>query len=136
MTTSTARLDAAPAVRAPFSRANKAGLVIAALLGLSDVISLASPTPSGEVGPPTAILALDAVLGLITVVAVVVAWRSRSRGLVRLAAGARILSLITALPAFFAGVAPALVALVAGFTVVTVAAVVLMLLPPRRPADD
>ena len=130
--TATTSLDAGPAVRAPFSGPNKVGLVLAGLLGLLDVASLLNPTPPGEVGPPLGILVLDTVLGVVTVVAVVLAWRSRSRGLVRLAAGARILSLLSALPAFFAGVPAPLLILVAGFTVISVATVVLMLLPSAR----
>jgi hypothetical protein len=116
---------------APFRTANKVGLVLAGLLGASDLTSLLMTTPPGEVGPPLAILVLDTLLGLVTVVAVVVAWRTRSRGLVRLAAGARILSMVTALPAFFAGVPAFLVAIVAGVVVLTIVTVVLMLLPPR-----
>ena len=42
--------------------------------------------------------------------------------------------MITALPAFFAGVPDWLVAVVALFVVLTVVTVVLMLLPARRPA--
>lgn len=131
MSTTTARPVGTPASRVPFSTANKVGLVIVGLLGALDLTALLNPTPPGEVGPPLAILVLDTVLGLVTVVAVVAAWRSRRRGLARLAAGARILSMITALPAFFAGVPPMLVTLVAVLVVLTVAGVVLMLLPPR-----
>ena len=36
-----------------FSTANKIGFVLALLLGLVNVSSVASPTPDGEVGPPT-----------------------------------------------------------------------------------
>jgi hypothetical protein len=133
--TATTSLDSGPAVRAPFSGPNKVGLVLAGLLGLLDVASLLNPTPPGEVGPPLGILVLDTVLGVVTVVAVVLAWRSRSRGLVRLAAGARILSLLSALPAFFAGVPAPLLILVAGFTVISVATVVLMLLPSARRSE-
>ncbi|CAA9329086.1 MAG: hypothetical protein AVDCRST_MAG48-3045 [uncultured Friedmanniella sp.] len=122
----------APHIGVPFSTANKVGLVLAGLLGVLDLGALLNPTAPGEVGPPLGILVLDTLLGGVTVVAVVLAWRRRSRGMVRLAAGARILSMISALPAFFAGVPDALVALVAAFTVVTVATVVLMLLPARR----
>ncbi len=134
--TTTTTLDATPTAPAPFSRANKVGLVVAGLLGVVDLASLANTTPPGQVGPPLAILVLDSLLGLVTVVAVVLAWRSRSRGLVRLAAGARILSMLSALPAFFAGVPAFLVAIVAVFTLVTVATVVLMLLPSRRATDS
>ena len=132
MTTATASTLKSPSTRAPFSLPNKIGLALAALLGAADVGAAFFPTPPGEVGPPQAILVLDSILGALTLVAVVVAWRSRNRGLVRLAAGARILSMITALPAFFAGVPAFLVALVSLFVVLTITAAVLMLLPPRR----
>lgn len=135
MSATTASTPRTAEVAMPFSRANKVGLVLAGLLGLVDVSSPLFPTPPGEVGPPFAILVLDAILGIVTLVAVVVAWRTRRRALVRLAAGARILSMITALPAFFAGVPAFLVAVVSLFVVLTVATVVLMLLPPRRSAD-
>jgi len=132
MSASTTHASSQVAVRRPFRTANKVGLVLAGLLGVSDVASVFSPpTPPGEVGPPTGILVLDAVLGVITVLAVVVAFVTRRRGWVRLAAGARILSMITALPAFFAGVPAWLVAIVAVFVVVTVLTIVLMLLPNR-----
>jgi hypothetical protein len=85
------------------------------------------------VGPPFAILLIDGVLGLITVVAVVVAWRSGRRGAVRIAAGARIISMITALPAFFVDVPAALQALVGVFVVLTIACVAMMLTPSRAP---
>jgi hypothetical protein len=133
MSVSTAPAPGATASRPPYSTANKVGLVLAALLGASDVVSVFTPpTDPGAVGPPMAILALDSVLGVLTLVAVVLAFVSRRRGWVRLAAGARILSMLTALPAFFAGVPAWLVAMVAAFTVLTVVTVVLMLLPVRR----
>jgi hypothetical protein len=117
-----------------FSRLNKAGLVLAFLLGLADLTSPFQPTPDGaEAGPPYAILLLDAVLGLITVIAVVVAWRTGRRGAVRIAAGARVISMITALPAFFVDVPAALQAVVGLFVVLTLACVAMMLVPSRQP---
>jgi hypothetical protein len=134
MSTSTTVTAHTVGSRQPFRTANKAGLALAGVLGVADVGSFfASPTPPGEPGPPTGILMLDGVLGVITLVAVVAAFVSRRRGWVRLAAGARILSMVTALPAFFAGVPDWLVAIVSAVVVVTVVAVVLMLLPTRRP---
>jgi hypothetical protein len=135
MSTTTASGLGVLATRTPFSLANKVGLVLAGILGASDLVGLFFPTPPGEVGPPLAILVLGSLLGVVTVVAVVAAWRTRRRGLVRLAAGTRILSMITALPAFFAGVPAWLVAVVALVVVLTITAVVLMLLPPRRPVE-
>ena len=119
----------------PYRTANKVGLVLAGLLGAADISSFfTSPTAPGEIGPPAGILVLDGVLGVITLVAVVAAFRTRRRGWVRLAAGARICSMITALPAFFVGVPDWLVAMVSAFVVITVVTVVLMLLPTRRPS--
>lgn len=139
MSTSTTATPAAVSTRTPYRTANKVGLVLAGLLGANDIASPFEPLPQDPTqqnGPPSGILMLDAALGVVTVVAVVLALVTRRRGWVRLAAGARILSMITALPAFFAGGIPAwLVALVAVFTVVTIATVVLMLLPVRRPAS-
>ena len=86
------------------STKNKVGLVIAGLLGLADIPAVLMPTPEGEVGPPFGILVLGSICGVITVVAVVIAWTKANRGAIRVAAGARIVSMLTALPAFFVDV--------------------------------
>ena len=116
-----------------FSKLNKSGFVLAAVLGVLDLTAPFQPTPDGENGPPYAILLIDAVLGLITIVAVVVAWRTGRRSAARIAAGSRIVSMVTALPAFFAGVSPGLLLLVSLFVVLTIACVALMLMPSRVP---
>jgi hypothetical protein len=116
-----------------FTKLNKAGMIIAVVLGVLDLSAPFQPTPDGPDGPPYAILVIDAVLGLITVIAVVMAWRTGRRGPVRIAAGARIISLVTALPAFFVDVPAGLQALVGLFAVLTIASVALMLAPSRRP---
>jgi hypothetical protein len=123
----------AKAALAPLSKLNKAGLVIAFLIGLSDLTGPFQPTPDGQEGPPYPILVLGAVLGLITVVGVVIAWRSGRRGAIRVVAGARIISMITALPAFFVDVPAALKVIVGLFVILTVASVAMMLAPARRP---
>lgn len=114
------------------STRNKVGLAIVGVLGLLDCTALLTPTP--EPGPPFGILVLDTILGVITVVAVVIGWRAASRSALRVAAGSRILSAITALPAFFVDVPTVLKLIVSLFIVVTVVAVVLMLAPARRAA--
>ena len=116
-----------------FTKLNKAGMIIAFLLGVLDLTSLFQPAPGGEDGPPYAILVIDTLLGVITVIAVVMAWRTARRGPVRIAAGARIISLVTALPAFFVDVPAGVQAMVGLFAVVTIASVALMLAPSRRP---
>jgi hypothetical protein len=125
--------DPSGVIAVTFSKLNKAGFVIALLLGLSDLASPLQPTPAGEVGPPFGILLIDALLGLITIVAVIIGWRTARRGAVRIAAGARIVSMVTALPAFFAGVSTGILLIVSLFVVVTIACVALMLLPSRTP---
>ena len=102
------------------STKNKVGLVLAGLLGLADIPSMLQKTPDGEVGPPYAVLVLGSICGVITVIAVVVGWVKANRGAIRVAAGARIVSMLTALPAFFVDVPWFIKLLVTVFTIVTV----------------
>jgi hypothetical protein len=118
----------------PLSAANRLGIGLAVLLSLMDFASLLVPTPPGEVGPPYVILLLAAALGVVTLVAVVIGWRSGSRGALRIAAGARVVSAITALPAFFLDVAAWIQLVVAVTVVLTIACVLLVLAPARRSA--
>jgi hypothetical protein len=114
------------------STKNKIGLVIAGLLGLADIPAALVPTADGEVGPPYAILVLGSILGVVTVVAVVIGWTKANRGAIRVAAGARIVSVLTALPAFFVEVPWFIKLLVTAAVVLTVISVVLMLSPARQ----
>ena len=114
------------------STKNKIGLAIAGFMGLVDMGSVLTPTPEGEVGPPFAILVLGSILGVITVIAVVVGWAKANRGAIRVAAGARIVSVLTALPAFFVDVPWFIKLLVTVAVVLTVISVVLMLSPARQ----
>jgi len=114
------------------STKNKVGLVIAGLLGLGDIPAALMPTPDGEVGPPYGILVLGSILGVVTVVAVVIGWTKANRGAIRVAAGARIVSVLTALPAFFVDVPWFIKLLVTAAVVLTVVSVVLMLSPARQ----
>ncbi len=116
------------------STKNKIGLVIAGLLGLSDIPAALMPTPDGEVGPPFGILILGSICGVITVIAVVIGWVKANRGAIRVAAGARIISMLTALPAFFVDVPWFIKVLVTVSVVLTVLSVVLMLSPARQTA--
>ena len=78
-----------------------------------------------------AILVVDSVLGVIGLVAAVLAWRG-NRVALRVAAGAIILITLTGLPAFFVDVPMAVKALVAFSVVITVVTVSLMFSGPRR----
>jgi hypothetical protein len=119
----------------PVTSRTRAGLVLAALLGLVDVVSAFFPTPEGEVGPPLPIVVLGGLLGVATLAAVAAAWRTGQRGMLRIVAATRVLSAISALPAFFVDIPAALKLVVAVAVVLTVACVVLVLTPARRTAS-
>jgi hypothetical protein len=115
----------------PMSTRQKVGLVLAGLLSAANIPSVFTPTPDGDEGPPYAILVVGTVLGVIGLVAVIIAWRRNNRTAVRVAAGALIISVLTSLPAFFVDV-PALLKLLVGVSVLlTVLAIGLMLSASR-----
>lgn len=112
-------------------RALRTGLVIAAVLGVADI---AAAIAGGGETPPLPVAIAAAVLGLITIVAAGYGWQGR-----RAAVGAvivtRVLSMLGAVPAFFADDVPApLVASAAVLAVLTVVVVALLIPPLRRPA--
>jgi len=115
------------------STRQRVGLAIAGLLSLGNIPSAATPTPDGETGPPYGVLVLGTVLGVVGLVAVILAWRG-NRAALRVAAGAIIISTLTALPAFFVDVPAWLKLLVGVVTLVSIASVVLMFSPSRRTA--
>lgn len=117
---------------------NRAGLALAFVLGLIGLPMFLRDAPApGEIGPPTAVLVTESVCGLVTVVAVIIGWRSRSARAIRLAAGAQVVSVLTALPAFFLDRPVLNKLLLAILLGVTLTAVVLMLTPSREgPGDD
>jgi len=113
----------------------KVGLVLAALFSLSNIpgVLAGSPDP-GEEGPPMAILVIGSVLGVIGLVAAVLAWRGK-RVALRVCAGAIIIITLTGLPAFFVDVPMAIKALVGFSVVLTIVIVVLMFSGDRRSAS-
>ncbi|MGQ7295724.1 hypothetical protein [Quadrisphaera sp. KR29] len=143
MTTHPATSSGAPPVtRAsrprPLGALNHVGLALAGLLALVDLggVLLVEP-PSGssaQNGPPAEVLWFAFAMGVVTLVGVALAWAGRWRTPApRVAAVARILSALTAVPAFFVGGVPAALVVWGAVTVLlTVAAVVLVLVRPRR----
>ena len=114
------------------STRQKVGLVLAGLLNLINIPGAFSPTPDGETGPPYAILVLGSVLGVIGLVATVIAWRG-NRTALRVAAGPLVLNALTSLPAFFVDVPVFIKLAVAGSVIVTVVTLILMFSTTRRP---
>jgi len=124
-----------PPARAAYTTKQKVGIVIAGLYGLTNIPSVFFPSESsgtGEAGPPFAILVISSALGLIAVVAAVLAWRGSSVAL-RIAAGGIVIATLTGLPAFFVDVSTGVKALVGVSVLITVVAVALMF-SGRRPA--
>jgi len=124
---------AAPA-EAGTNTKQKVGLVLCALYGLSNVPSAFIPPDTGtEDGPPMAILVVGSILGVVGLVAAIMAWRG-NRVALRVAAGAIIVITLTGLPAFFVDVPMFIKALVGFSVLLTVLSVVLMFSSDRRPA--
>lgn len=126
------------ATRPRLTAKNRVGLVLAALLGIADIIGAfvpsTDPNDPDAAGPPIGILIVGAVLGVITILAVVYTWRTANRIGSRVIAGTRIISALSSVPAFFvAGIPAALVASVGLSIVVTITAVVLVLSRPAPP---
>ena len=116
------------------STRQKVGFVLAGMLSVGNIASVLTPTPDGQEGAPMLILVIDALLGVVGLVAIVGAWRTGNRAAIRVAAGSVIVAMLTGLPAFFVDVPVAIKALTGVGVLVTIAAVVLMLSPSRQPA--
>lgn len=114
------------------TQANRIGLGLAAVLGLFDVVFAFVPVPEGDVGPPQWIVVLSGLLGVATLIAVFLAWRNGGRGAIWAVAVTRVLSMLTAVPAFFVDVPPIVRVLVGIFVVLTVVCVALVLAPARN----
>jgi hypothetical protein len=103
------------------------------LLGILSVIELTGPLTTDGQHPPMIIALIGSVLGLISVVLAVLAWRGRMAAAVGLCV-LRVLSALTALPAFWVTGVPGPVVAVAGTSIMlTIVGVVLTLAGLRRP---
>ena len=98
------------------------GLVIFGLLSVVDIVGIFFT--DGD-HPPYAVAAIGTLLGLVSLVLVVQAFRDPSRSL-RLLIGLRVLSAVTAIPAFFVSDVPAAAQVAAGAIVVLTAVGVLL----------
>ncbi len=124
-----------PSARAGVTTKQKVGLGIAAVYSLANIPGFLAGGPDpGEDGPPMAILVVGSILGVIGLVATIMAGRG-NRVATRVAAGAIIVVTLTGLPAFFVDVPLAIKALVGFSVLLTVVAVVLMFSGDRRSAS-
>ena len=106
------------------------------LLGILSVIDVTAPLYTDGQHPPMIIAVIGSVLGAVSIVLAVLAWRGRTAAAVGLC-GVRVLSALTALPAFWVTGVPGPVMAVAGtFVVLTIVGVVLTLAGLRQPARE
>jgi hypothetical protein len=104
------------------------------LLGILSVMDLAAPLYTDGQHPPMIIAIIGSALGLVSIVLAVFAWRGRTAAAVGLCV-VRVLSALTAVPAFWVTGVPGPVVAVAGsFIVLTILGIVLTLAGVRRPA--
>jgi hypothetical protein len=120
------------------SALNKAGLILAILLGLAELpapFRLGGNYKPGTDGPPVPVAIGGAGLGLVTVIAAIYVWVSRNRVGGRIVAGTLILSTIPSLGALFVPSVPAMGrAALAALVVVAIVTVMLVLARPKPAA--
>lgn len=102
----------------------RACLVLFGLLSLTDVVMTFVPAPPDE-GPPLAILISGFVLGVASLILIALVLRTGSRTLLGVLVACRVVSALTAVPAFLIdGVPEPFIVLAAVFCVLTVVACV------------
>lgn len=111
------------------SRTFVAGLTLAVLLGLADLLAVTAI--GSDVAPPAGIVALGGALGLITVVGAAAAWRGR-RGGVATVIVSRLLSAVLGVPAFFTDGVPRVILVIVGVGIVLTVVATALLLPSSR----
>lgn len=111
------------------SRTFVAGLALAVLLGLADLLAVAAI--GSDDAPPAGIVALGGALGLTTLVAAAAAWRGR-RGAVATIIVSRLLSAVLGVPAFFTDGVPRAILVTVGVAIVLTVVATALLVPSSR----
>jgi hypothetical protein len=134
----TAQQGTTTPARPALSARNKTGLILAILLGLTQLAALETPLrlgsnyKPGTDGPPLQVAFGGAALGLFAMIAAIYMWVSRNRLGGRIAAGALILSCLPSVQALFVPSVPAPVkAVLAALVVVAIVALMLVLARPK-----
>ncbi|MBL7256413.1 hypothetical protein [Paractinoplanes lichenicola] len=108
------------------------GLVICALLALLDLVG---SLPMGDVQPPVGVIVVGLVLGLITLAALVPAWRGNRRAL-QVVVGSRVLSALLGIGAYFDDAAPTWARIGVTVAMLLTAIAVVLVLPALRPSPQ
>ena len=95
------------------TRLSRAGLIILGLLSLGD---LAAPLVTDGEHPPMFIALIGAAIGAISIVLVILAWRGRTAAAIALVV-VRLLSALTAVPAFLVPGVPTVPMVLAGVAI-------------------
>ena len=112
------------------TRLSRAGLIVLGILSLGD---LSAPLLTDGEHPPMFIALIGAAMGLISLILLALAWRGSKAVAVALVV-VRVLSALTAVPAFTSGGVPAVAMVLAGIAIsLTLVGTVLVLSGLRQP---
>ncbi len=111
----------------------RAGLVLSAIIGLATLPFLFLDIDWGNDAPPFALLLLNAAIGMVSVVCVIVAWNSGNRTAIRINAAALIINALMVLPGLFVETSAFITVVSAATVVATLGAVVLTMRRERTP---
>ncbi len=113
----------------------RAGHILGIIVGVVHLSALAVPSDGEDTGPPLAVLAIGAVIGLAVIALLILSWRRDQRGPRRIAAVLLVLAALGALPGLLVADVPAALQVGAGLLVLlTIATVVLLFYPQRDSA--
>ena len=111
------------------TRSSRAGLIILGVLSLGD---LAAPLLTDGEHPPMFIALIGAAIGAISIVLLILAWRGRTAAAIALVV-VRLLSALTAVPAFLVPGVPTVPMILAGVSItLTLVGIGLVLAGARR----
>jgi hypothetical protein len=123
--------DVSNSLEVNVSRSYRAGLIV---LGVLSVLDLFGPLLTDGEHPPMAVAVVGAVIGLVSIGLVVAAWRGTSRAVIPLVV-LRLLSALSAVPAFFVDDVPAAaLGAAAAIVALSVVGVIVVLSGLRQPS--
>jgi MFS family permease len=118
----------------PIAATTKIGFVLAIIAALPNLIVI--PTPDGEAGPPLGVTIGGAVIAVLTIIAVIVAWRTGRRWATLAAVAGTLILALGAIPALLVdGVPVGWQVASAVMGILAIAAIVLMLYPASRSSE-